>query len=76
MGGVMNEEQLEIKMSRIVDQMESLIMDIILISLKKINMENQLLQELQEIRLEDRKEEFYNFGKTEPGSAGEQPGKG
>lgn len=73
---MMNEEQLEIKMARIVDQMESLIMDIILISLKKINMENQLLQELQEIRLEERKEGFYNFGETEPGSAGEQPGKG
>lgn len=72
----MNEEQLEIRMARIVDQMGSLIMDIILLSLKKINMENQLLQELQEIRLEDRKEEFYNFGKTEPGSAGEQLGKG
>lgn len=68
----MNEEQLEIKMARIVDQMESLIMDIILISLKKINMENQLLQELQEIRLEDRKEEFYNFGKTESGHPGEE----
>lgn len=73
---MMNEEQLEIKMARIVDQMESLIMDIMLISLKKINMENQLLQELQEIRLEDRKEEFYNFGETESGAAGEQPGKG
>lgn len=68
----MNEEQLEIKMARIVEQMESLIMDIILISLKKINMENQLLQELQEIRLEDRKEEFYNFGKTESGHPGEE----
>jgi len=68
----MNEEQLEIKMARIVEQMESLIMDIILISLKKINMENQLLQELQEIRLKDRKEEFYNFGKTESGHPGEE----
>ncbi len=68
----MNEEQLEIKMARIVDQMESLITDIILISLKKINMENQLLQELQEIRLEDREEEFYNFGKTESGHPGEE----
>ena len=72
----MNEEQLEIKMARIVDQMESLIMDIMFIRLKKINMENQRVQELQEIRMEERKEEFYNFGKTEPGSAGEQPGKG
>lgn len=72
----MNEEQLEIKMARIVNQMESLIMDIILLTLKKINMENQLLKELQEIRLDDRKEEFYNFGETESGSAGEQPGKG
>lgn len=72
----MNEEQLETKMAQIVDQMGYLLMDIILISLKKINTENQLLQELLETRLEDRKEEFYNFGKTEPGTAGEHPGKG
>jgi len=72
----MTEEQLEIRMAQIVDQMGYLMMDILLMSFKKINTENQLLQELLEIRLEDRKEEFYNFGKTEPGSAGEQPGKG
>lgn len=69
---MMNEEQFEIKMARIVEQMESLIMDIMLISLKKINMENQLLGELQEIRLEDRKEKIYNFGKTESGYPGEE----
>ncbi len=72
----MTEEQLETRMSQIVDQMGYLMMDVLLMSLKKINTENQLLQELQEIRLNDRKDEFYNFGETEPGSAGEQLGKG
>jgi len=72
----MTEEQLEIRMAKIVDQMGYLMMDILLMSFKKINTESRLLQELLEIRLEDRKEELYNFGKTESGSAGEQPGKG
>ena len=68
----MTEEQLETRMAQIVDQMGYLMMDILLMSLKKINTENQLLQESQEIRLEDRKEEFYNFGKTESGHPGEE----
>ncbi len=72
----MTEEQLETRMAQIVDQMGYLMMDILLMSLKKINTENQLLQELLEIRMDDHKEEFNNFGETEPGSAGEQPGKG
>jgi hypothetical protein len=73
---MMTEEQLETKMAQIVDRMGDLMMDILLMSLKKINTQNQLLHELMEIRLNDRKDEFYNFGETEPGSAGEQPGKG
>jgi hypothetical protein len=72
----MTEEQLETRIEQIVDQMGYLMMDIHLMSLKKINTENQLLHELLEIRLADQKEELYNFGETEPGSAGEQPGKG
>jgi hypothetical protein len=46
-------------MAQIFDQMGHFMMDI-------------LLQESQEIRLEDRKEEFYNFGKTESGHPGEE----
>ncbi|HDL07504.1 MAG TPA: hypothetical protein ENG35_02060 [Desulfobacteraceae bacterium] len=72
-----DEAEFETKMAQIVDQMEYLMMDIIFLSVKKINMKNQLLKELLEIRLKDRKEEkFYSFGETEPGSAGEHPGKG
>lgn len=33
-------------------------MDVLFMSLKKINTENQLLQELLEIKLNERKEEF------------------
>lgn len=72
-----DEGEFETKMAQIVDQMGYLMMDTILMSFKKINTENQLLQELLEIRLKDLKEEKFNsFGETEPGSAGEHPGKG
>lgn len=54
----MTEEQLETRMTQIVEQMGYLMMDVLLMSLKKINTENQLLQELMEIRLNERKEEF------------------
>ena len=54
----MTEEQLEIGMTQIVEQMGYLMMDVLLMSLKKINTENQLLQELLDIRLNDRKEEL------------------
>ena len=73
----MNESELETKMEQIIDQMGDLMMDVILMSFKKINTHNQLFHELMEIRLENRKEEnFYSFGETESGPAGEQPGKG
>ena len=44
----MTEEQLETRIEQIVDQMGYLMMDILLMSLKKINTENQLLHELLE----------------------------
>lgn len=73
----MNESELETKMEQIIDQMGDLMMDVILMSFKKINTHNQLFHELMEIRLENRKEEkFYGFGEAESGSAGEQPDKG
>ncbi len=60
-----DEAELESKMAEIVDQMGYLMMDIILMSFKKLNTENQLLHELLEIRLKDSKEEKYNsFGET------------
>ena len=46
-GGVMTEEQLETRMAQIVDQMGYLMMDILLMSLKKINSENQLPNNLK-----------------------------
>ena len=52
-----NEQEYEEKMAQIVDQMEYLMMDIILMSLKKINTENLLLNELKEIRLEEQHQE-------------------
>ncbi len=47
-----NEQELEEKMTKIVDQMGYLLMDVILISFKRINTGNQLLKELFDIRME------------------------
>ena len=54
-----DEEELEKKMAQIVDQMGYLMMDIILMSFKKINAENLLLSELLEIRMQQQKEENF-----------------
>lgn len=51
-----SEQEHEEKMAQIVEQMEYLMMDVILSCIKKINTENQLLSEVQEIRLEGRLE--------------------
>ena len=51
-----SEQEHEEKMAQIVEQMEYLMMDVILTCIKKINTENQLLSEIQEIRLEGRLE--------------------
>ena len=54
-----DEEELEKKMAQIVDQMGLLMMDIILLSFKKINTENLLLDELLEIRMQEQKQEDF-----------------
>ncbi len=54
-----DEKDLEKKMAQIVDQMGLLMMDIILMSLKKINTENLLLDELLEIRMQEQKQEDF-----------------
>jgi antitoxin component of RelBE/YafQ-DinJ toxin-antitoxin module len=54
-----DEEELEEKMSQIIDQMGLLMMDIILMSFKKINTENLLLDELLKIRMQERKQENF-----------------
>ncbi len=52
-----DENELEKKMAQIVDQIGVLMMDIILMSFKKINTENMLLDELLEIRMQEQKQE-------------------
>ena len=54
-----DEEELENKVAQIVDQMKYLMMDIILMSFKKINTDNQLLKELLEARLQAQNEEEF-----------------
>ncbi|MBT6748854.1 MAG: hypothetical protein HOA72_07865 [Desulfobacula sp.] len=52
-----DEEEFEKTMAQIVEQMGYLMMDIILMSFKKINTENQLLKELLDAKLHLKKEE-------------------
>ena len=54
-----NEQELEEKMTKIVDQMGYLLMDVLLISFKRINKENQLLKELFDIRMEELREDDF-----------------
>jgi len=54
-----DEEGLEKKVAQIVDQMKYLMMDIILMSFKKINTGNQLLKELLEARVQAHNEEDF-----------------
>lgn len=72
-----NETQLETTMAEIVDELGCLLMEIILVSFKKINMENHLLKELLEIKQEEQKEHtFHSFGETESGYPGEETRQG
>ena len=60
-------------MAEIVDQLGYLLMEMILVSFKKINMENHLFKELLEIKQEEQRErEYHGFGETEPGYPGEE----
>ncbi len=54
-----DEEELENKVAQIGDQMGYLMMDIILMSFKEINTDNQLLKELLEARLQAHNEEEF-----------------
>lgn len=72
-----NETEFEKTMAEIVDQLSILLMEMILVSFKKINMENHLLSELLEIKQEEQREhEFHGFGETEPGYPGEETRQG
>jgi hypothetical protein len=72
-----NETQFETTMAEIVDELGYLLMELILISFKKINMENDLLKELLEIKQKEQREHgFHDFGETEPGYPGEETRQG
>jgi len=53
------EEELEERIEQITEQLGYLLMDMILMSFKKINTENQLLKELLEARLHFKREEDF-----------------
>lgn len=68
-----NETEFEKTMAEITDQLGYLLMKMILVSFKKINMENHLLEELLEIKQEEQREhKFHSFGETESGYPGEE----
>ena len=54
-----NETEFEKTMAQIVDQLGYLLMEMILVSFKKINMENHLLKELLEIKQEEQREQEF-----------------
>jgi len=54
-----NEIELEETMAKIADQLGYLLMEMILVSFKKLNMENHLLKELLEIKQEEQKEQRF-----------------
>ncbi len=56
---IYQEEELEERIEQIVEQLGYLMMDIILMSFKKINTENQLLKELLDARLHFKREEDF-----------------
>ena len=56
---IYQEDKLEERIEQIVEQLGYLLMDIILMSFKKINTENQLFKELLDSKLQFRKEEDF-----------------
>ncbi len=56
---IYQEDELEERIEQIVEQLGYLLMDIILMSFKKINTENQLFKELLDSKLQFRKEEDF-----------------
>lgn len=53
------QQELEEKMAKIVDQIGCLMMDFILIGIKKIQAENQFLKELLEIKMQEQRENDF-----------------
>ncbi len=52
-------EALEQKLQEITDQMGEFILDVILMSLKKVNSENLIFQEFNDVRLQVKKEDIH-----------------
>ena len=52
-------EELDQKLEKITDLMGEFILDVVLMSLKKINNESLIFQEFNEVRLETAKEDIH-----------------
>jgi len=52
-------EELDQKLEKITDLMGDFILDVVLMSLKKINNESLIFQEFNEVRLETAKEDIH-----------------
>ncbi len=52
-------EALEQKLQEITDQMGEFILDVILMSLKKVNSESLIFQEFNDVRLQVKKEDIH-----------------
>ena len=57
---IYEDEKLDQKLEEITNLMGNFILDVVLISLKKINNENLIFQEFNEVRLETAKEDIPN----------------
>ena len=63
---IYEDEDLDQKLEKITDAMGNFILDVVLISLKKINNESLIFQEFNESRLETAKEESHIKKVPEP----------
>ena len=54
---IYEDEQYEIKMDRITDRMAYLILDLISMSIEKIDHENQIYEEFLQVRLETKNDQ-------------------
>ena len=55
---IYEEEKLEKKLDEIIDQFGYLLLDLLLISLKRLNSENQIFKEFEDARLETHSEDI------------------
>jgi len=55
---IYEEEKLEGKLGEITDQLSYLLLDLLLISLKRLNSENQIFKEFEDARLKTHSEDI------------------